>query len=376
MKVILFFIVALLGSYLPINSWAFDWDFEGRVRTGSSYIFDSPPNHKNFNSEAELRLGVLGNAWTREEWALDYELTAEAKQADGPSVQAGLRDKTDVDFFRAWLRFGNDQMKIRGGRQKILFGAGFIFRPLGFFDTRNITGVVPQTRGVDGVRATYFFDDTTSLQGWVVPGRLEDHLIAGLRWEGLIAGLETGAVVQYHPQTNLPDLPQFPQELVQLGYHIKGEHNVAYWNEGRLDIEQNKNGDPLRFDTVLGADYTFDIGEGLHFLVEYFLSMRQDRFTRTLPKEEPTIQQIGFLFDMPYGIDIVWQVFGLYDTDDGSFQIIPQIEYSVTDGVFLYLRGRWGGSVQTGEKNGRLFSKTPFFNGTESLIGLTLIAYF
>jgi len=161
-----------------------------------------------------------------------------------------------------------------------------------------------------------------------------------------------------------------------LGYHIKGEKNIAYWNESRLDIEQKGGSDPLRFDTVLGADYTFDIGEGLHFLVEYFLSKRQKRFSIVSPKEEQTLQQMGFLFDMPYGIDIVWQVFGLYDIGDGSFQIIPQIEYSVTDQVFLYLQGRWGGSVATGEKNGRLFSKTPVFNGTESLLGLTLVAYF
>jgi len=376
MPVIRFFVVTLLFSFSSINSWAFDWDFEGRVRTGSSIIFDSPPNHKDFDSEAELRLGVLGNAWTEEDLSLDYELTADAKLADGPSVQSGLRDETDVDFFRAWLRFGNDRLKVRGGRQKILFGAGFIFRPLGFFDTRQITGVVPQTRGVDGVRATYFIDDTTSLQGWVVPGRLEDHLISGLRWEGLIAGLETGVVAQYHPKTDLKDLPQFSQELIQLGYHVKGEFGIAYWNEGRLDIEQNIDGAPLRFDAVLGADYTFEIGEGLHFLMEYFLSTRQDGFTRTFPKEEPTIQQIGFLFDMPYGIDIVWQVFGLYDIDDRSFQIIPQIEYSVTDAVFLYLQGRWGGSARTGGKNGRLFSNTAVFNGTESLIGLTLVGYF
>ena len=44
---------------------------------------------------------------------------------------------------------------------------------------------------------------------------------------------------------------------------------------------------------------------------------------------------MGFLFDMPYGIDIVWQVFGLYDIGDESFQIVPQIEYSVTDQVFF-----------------------------------------
>ena len=195
-----------------------------------------------------------------------------------PACRLGCGIKRRRIFFRAWLRLGNEKMKIRGGRQKILFGAGAIFRPLGFFDTRDVTGVVPETRGVDGVRATYFFDETTSLQGWAVPGRLEDNVIAGVRWEGLIAGQEVGAVVQYHPETELKDLPQFAQELVQLGYHIKGEKNIAYWNESRLDFEQKNGSDPLRFDTVLGADYTFDIGEGLHFLVEYFLTKREKRF--------------------------------------------------------------------------------------------------
>ncbi len=375
MMVIRFFLSIFLVTAICQTSWAFDWDFEGRVKTGSSYIFDSPPNHKDFDSEAELRLGVLGNAWTKDDWTLDYELSADAKLADGPSVQSGLRRESDVDFFRAWLRLGNDRMKIRGGRQKILFGSGFVFRPLGLFDTRDVTGVVPETRGVDSVRATYFFDETTLVEGWAVPGKLDNHVIAGGRWEALVAGLETGAVIQYHPKTDLDDLAQFSQELVQLGYHVKGEYNIAYWSESRLDIEQ-KNGSPLRFDTVLGADYTFNIGEGLHFLVEYFLSTRGRNFTFVDPRQQGTFQQLGVLFDMPYGIDIVWQVFGLYDLEDGSFQIIPQIEYSITSQVFLYLQGRFGGSAERGEKNGRLFSKTSVFNGTESLIGLTLVGYF
>jgi len=373
--VIRFFLSIFLISTFSQTAWAFDWDFEGRVKAGSSYIFDSPPNHKDFDSEVELRLGVLGNAWAKDDWKLDYELSADARQADGPSVQSGLRRETDVDFFRAWLRLGNERMKVRGGRQKILFGSGFIFRPLGLYDTRDVTGVVPETRGVDSVRATYFFDETTLMEGWVVPGRLDDHVIAGGRWEALAAGLETGAVIQYHPRTDLDELAQFAQELVQLGYHFKGEYNIAYWNESRLDIEQ-KEGHPLRFDTVLGADYTFDIGEGLHFLVEYFLSARESNFTFVDPREQGTFQQVGVLFDMPYGIDIVGQVFGLYDIEDGSFQIIPQIEYSITSQVFLYLQGRLGNSIERGEKKGRLFSETPVFNGTESLIGLTLVGYF
>ncbi len=358
------------------ESLAFDWAFEGRVKAGSSYIIDSPPNHKDFDSEAELRLGVLGNAWSNERYSLDYELSGDAKFADGPSVQSGLRRSTDIDFFRAWLRFGTDKAKVRGGRQKILFGAGAIFRPLGFFDTRDVTGVVPETRGVDGLRADYFFDDTTSIQGWAVPGKLEENVITGLRWEGLLADVETGFVVQYHPSTDLEDLPDFGQELVQLGYHFKGEKNIAYWNESRFDVELKQGRDAVRFDTVLGADYTFNVGDGLHVLLEYFFSTREKGFTPRDPTLNRTLHQLGLLFDQPVGIDIVWQVFTLYDLRDGTFQIAPQIEYAITNELFLYLDGRWGGRTRSGEKFGSLFRETEVFNGSESRIGLTLVAYF
>ena len=97
----------------------------------------SPTFYKDFDSELELRLGVLGNVIEKDGWVLDYELSADAKQADGPSVQSGLRRETEVDFFRAWLRLDNGKFKIRGGRQKILFGSGTIYRPLGLFDTQS-----------------------------------------------------------------------------------------------------------------------------------------------------------------------------------------------------------------------------------------------
>lgn len=355
--------------------WAFDASFEGRVKAGSQFVFESPSFHKDFDSEAELRLGLLGNFIETKGWVLDYELSADAKQADGPSVQSRFRRETDVDFFRAWLRLDNGNFKIRGGRQKIIFGSGTIYRPLGFFDTRNVTGVVPETRGVDSVRVTSFQSETALLEGWVVPAKKGSALILGMRGEMLLGDIEAGAVVQYHPESELDDLPSFNQEMVQVGYHIKGEKEFGFWNESRLDVEM-KPSSPIRFDTVLGVDYTFNVGEGLHVLVEYFLTTRQKDFTLLDAKGQRTFQQIGISFDQPVGIDIRWQLFGLYDLRDESFQWVPQIEYVLTDTLFLYAHGRVGGTLKTGKKDGRLFRKTDVFNGTESFIGLTLVNYF
>ena len=356
-------------------AWALDASVEGRFKAGSQYVFESPDFHKDFDSELELRLGLLGKLIKKEGWVLDYELSADAKQADGPSVQSRLRRETDIDFFRAWLRLDNGSFKIRGGRQKILFGSGTIYRPLGLFDTRDVTGVVPETRGVDGVRITQFPSETTLVEGWVVPAKKDSALIVGMRGEMLVEGVEAGAVFQYHPESDLEDLPGFDQEMVQMGYHIKGEKEFGFWNESRLDMEIQPSS-PVRFDTVFGTDYTFNVGEGLHVLVEYFFTTRQKDFTLLDAKGQRTFQQIGLSFDQPIGIDIKWQLFGLYDLRDKSFQWVPQIEYALTDTLFLYAHGRVGGTVKTGKKDGRLFRKTDVFNGTESFVGLTLVNYF
>ncbi len=369
------FLASFLLTSLHSSLWAFEADFEGRFKAGSQFVIDSPAFHKDFDSELELRLGFLGNVLEKDGWILDFELSADAKQVDGPSEQVGLRQETDVDFFRAWFRLDNGKVKIRGGRQKILFGSGSIFRPLGLFDTRDVTGVVPETRGIDGIRVTQFQSPTALLEGWIVPAKKNNAMIFGVRGEWLLEDIEAGVVMQYHPKSDLEGLPGFNQEMVQLGYHLKGEKELGFWNESRLDIEM-KPSSPIQFDTVFGVDYTFDIGEGLHVLAEYFFTTRTRDFSLSDFKGQRTYQQIGVSLDQPVGIDIKWQLFSLYDLRDESFQFVPQIEYALTDTLFLYAHGRVGGILKSGIKNGRLFRETDEFNGTESLLGLTLVNYF
>ena len=368
-----FCLMMVLYFSFPHFVEGFDSSFEGRAVLGSSYVFDTPSDLNDFDSEAEIRIGVLGNVWANEDWEFDYELSADAKQAKGPSVQSHLRQETDIDFFRAWLRLDNGEFKLRGGRQKILFGAGAIYRPLGFFDTRNVTGVFPQTRGVDGFRSTWFLSSSSFLESWLVPAKKNDAIIFGIRGEALIEDIEVGLVTQYHPRSDLKDLTDFNQEMFQFGYHLKGEKEFGFWNESRLDIEMQSS---IRFDTVIGTDYTFDLGEGMHVLLEYFFTTRQNKFTLTDTKGQRTIQQIGFSFDQPVGIDIRWQIFSLFDLRDKSFQLIPQIEYSINESLFLYFHARAGGNIKTGKKDGRLSRRTGSFSGTESTVGLTLVSFF
>ena len=373
----IFRIVILIFLFIiPTPIFAFDIHFEGRLKVGSEFVFDPPAGFAQFSNDAEARIGILGNVLQGSDWAVDYELTGNFLHFGGPLVQVGLQEDFNADFFRAWLRLEKGDFKIRAGRQKILFGAGAIFRPLGFFDTRNVAGILPETRGVDGVRATWFPSATSLFEGWVVPAQSGNRLISGFRGEMVIGGVEAGVVAQYHPITDIPSLPDHDQEIFQFGYHIKGEYEASYWNESRLDIERQGGDSFIRFQSVLGVDYTFDIGQGLHALIEYSVTTQETGFRLKDEKGDRTVQFLGALLSQPIGIDIVWQIFAFYDLQDGSYQIVPQVEYSLSDQVFIYLRAKVGGSINGNDQTGRLFRKLPVFTGTESTFGAAIVAYF
>lgn len=367
----------LLIISLPVDSLAFDYRFEGRTRLGGFLTFEAPEGFSHTDQEAELRLGVVGAAVEGEDWVLDYEVIGDIRHEGGALEEAGLGEMIDANFFRAWARYDRGNFKLRGGRQQILFGAGMLFRPLGFFDTRIISGVIPQTNGVDGVRATWFPNSQSLIEGWLVPSGIDSRIISGMRGETQWGILEVGAAAQYKPVSDLDFLSSFNLELAQFGFHLKGEKVVGFWNETRMDVEQGGRGSPVRVQSVFGIDYTFNVGDGLHALLEYSLLAEEDGFTRTdLIQGDTTLHQLGFQLDQPVGISTVWRTFLFFDLVDRSFQFVPQIEFSLTQSTYLYLQGQFGGNIEGDSRTGRLFRRAPVPNGTESKIGLTLITFF
>lgn len=374
----LLYLAGLLLVWVPTNLWAFDWHYEGRFRTGFQMLFDPPPaDLSRLDYEVEFRNGLIGTLYEKNDHIFDYEVVLDLVYTGGLREEIGLAEEYDAELFRGWIRYEKDNFKARVGRQQILFGAGTLFRPLGFFDTRNVAGIIPLTRGVDGLRSTYFLDSTSSVQGWVVPAQIDSRAIVGLRGEANFGPIEAGAVFQYKPKTDITFLNSFNLELVQTGFHLQGENVVGYWNESRLDIQLDQPGNPLRFDTVFGVDYTFNLGQGLHVLLEYFFRTQEPGFTNIDIKQDRTIHTMGLQLDQPVGIDIVWRAFFFIDLDDRSFQFAPQIEYNVWEQVYLYAQAQIGGSVDGNDLTGRLFRTSPAsVTFTESRAGLTLIAFF
>ncbi len=357
---------------------AFDYNFDGRLRADARWISGSPSDTDDYDAATEVRLGGYGNFVQKPAWSLDYEILIDNRNAWGATEQVGFVEDWDVDFFRAWTRLssGSGDFELRAGRQQILFGAGALFRPLGFYDNRVISSVFPLTVGVDSFRLTWHSSETTTLQSWLVPAKSETRMIVGGRWEGLIGELETGVAFQYKPVSDLRFLSDFNKELTQFGYHIKGEYEVGFWNETRFDAESDSGETQFRLNSVFGTDYTFDVGQGLHVLFEYFISSAEKGFSVVDPKGDQTIHQFGLQMDQPIGIATVWRMFAFYDALDGSFQLAPQVEYALTDQVYLYLQGNVGGSVKEKNALGRLFRDSSVFTGTESSAGFSMIVFY
>ena len=62
----------ILLCFFPSPIFAFDINFEGRLKVGSDFVFNSPSGFAEFSNDAEARLGVLGNVLQGNDWAVDY----------------------------------------------------------------------------------------------------------------------------------------------------------------------------------------------------------------------------------------------------------------------------------------------------------------
>lgn len=196
-----------------------------------------------------------------------------------------------VKPYRLWARYSGRQFEVRGGLQKINFGSAMMLRPLMWFDQIDPRDPLQLTEGVWGLLGRYYLLNNANLWTWILYGN------EGLRaWDtgNLASGSpELGGRIQW---------PVLRGEVAFTGHFRKvdgaslyypldphatsGELNEQRWAlDGRWDvvvglwfeaawIHKCAGPDLLRNHQMLtvGADYTFGIGNGLHVIVEHFVT--------------------------------------------------------------------------------------------------------
>jgi hypothetical protein len=197
-----------------------------------------------------------------------------------------------VKPYRAWLRLGSNTFEARIGLQKISFGSATLFRPLMWFDRMDPRDPLQLTAGVYGLLVRYYFLDNANIwlwglcgnnetKGWELAPTRTNRAEYGGRAQTPLGEGELG-LSYHHRQADVSQLAQtLPARAAstdvapedRLGLDGKWDLGIGVWFEAVLYHQQTDlPGVKYQRQWTVGSDYTFDVGNGMTVLTEYFRS--------------------------------------------------------------------------------------------------------
>jgi hypothetical protein len=199
-----------------------------------------------------------------------------------------------VKPYRVIMRISTSRFELRAGLQKINFGPATLFRPLMWFDRVDPRDPLQLTDGVYALLGRYYFPDNTNIwlwglygndeiKGWEFVPTSKKSLEYGGRVQTPLASGEFGA--SYHRrQVNLNKLTGFPNVVKENGvpedrFALDGKWDIGIgaWFEAVLTHTHTAfSAMQYHRQWTVGADYTFNIGNGLTALAEFFRSENPD----------------------------------------------------------------------------------------------------
>ncbi len=347
-------ILALLVSNLSEVA-AQSWSVEGQA---SGWLASNPEKSPlsqvglryipQFRVEGELMAGLQ----TDVELALNAYAAANLAKDHSPQYDATMK------LYRGWLRVSSRTFEVRVGLQKLSFGSATMLRPLMWFDALDPRDPLQMTDGVYGVLLRYYFLNNSNIWFWALYGNDERkgwELTPTEKKTAEFGGriqtpLGNGEVaVSYHHRK--ADLTRLMTSTVLSTNHSVPENRFALdgkWDIGpgiwfeAVVVHQQTDLADLRYQRqwTLGADYRFDVGNGLTALAEYLRSETSDRLFGQA-------NGIGFsALSLNYPLGLVDRLSGIlyYDwTNDQWYRLVMwQRTY---DDWTLYLQGFWNPEI-------------------------------
>jgi hypothetical protein len=261
------------------------------------------------------------------------------------------REKTEttLEFYRFWGRFSGPFWDLRGGLQKIAFGPAQLFRPLMWFDELDPADPLGLTRGVRGMRGRLFFANNTNIWGWALyrndrlKGReiysTEDHTLEyggrlqfpvsqgewGISWHSRIPEYST-MKTETRTAVNTGD----NQRETRLGFDAQWDLLAGIWFES---VVIHAPGAPVFswiHDYVVGVDYTFPLGNGLHVLSEFGMNALFDKDLNSLENSK----MAGLMVNYPLDFFTALSGFFMWFPDRDLMSLVGSFEY--TSGNITY----------------------------------------
>jgi len=224
----------------------------------------------------------------KKKYTLDAEFSANIYASGLSHSFNDVETEGRIKPYRMWLRFSIPQFEARLGLQKINFGSATLLRPLMWFDRMDPRDPLQLTDGVYGFLVRYYFLNNTNVWLWGLYGNSKTK-----GWEMIPSDdrtMEYGGRIQWplftgemaftvhHRRMNLEKgiLEHIPlgkgtAPENRFGVDGKWDVGVGVWFEGTL-IQQDAEAIPFPYirSVNIGADYTFGLRNGLHFLAEHF----------------------------------------------------------------------------------------------------------
>lgn len=273
----LFPITTLFGQSLSYNGQLSAWNnfYDTGLKNsqlGFRYIPDLKASQSlgdNNSADAEISLNMYTDA--------EY------------NSMKSVKNNARVKPYRAFVRYSDSQFETRLGLQKINFGSAVLLRPLMWFDRVDPRDPLGITDGVYGLLDRYYFSNNANLWMWALYGN------------DTTKGLEQVKTKSGNPELGGRFQFPFPKSEVAASFHTRkidqndwekihkdklasGREN-RYALDGKFDFGIGLTFEGMVQQTIInethttwdklltiGADYTFNIGNGLDVLGEHLFS--------------------------------------------------------------------------------------------------------
>jgi hypothetical protein len=295
----------------------------------------------------------LNSAFTlQNDKKIDFEISANINGNAGLNPFDSLRASGQIKPYRAWVRYSSQQFELRAGLQKLNFGSASLLRPLMWFDQIDPRDPLKLTAGVWGLLGRYYFLNNANIwlwglygntkpRGWEPVGTNSRYPEAGGRIQIPVPTGEAAITYNYRI-ADTRDLnaaiPEFSRvHENKLGFDIKLDMVVGLWFEGSWT---NKNRDLGLFTNQeilnLGADYTFNTGNGLYVIFEQLLASYDKKpfnFQNTTTFS---------LLSVSYPVSIFDNITGIVYFDWNSKKSYNFLNWQKQfDNITLYFMGYW-----------------------------------
>ncbi len=294
--------------------------FQAGVRYLPQFLFNESLSKSKYHLSGELSLDGYGSY---------------TSQTGGTSNFDG-----SLKLYRSWLSFSGERYEIRAGLQKINFGSANILRPLMWFDRVDPRDPLHLTAGVAGVLGRYYFKNNANIWLWTLLGNDQTkgwETIPSDKWRPEFGGrlqlpVPKGEIAfTYHNREarfpadstlNVTGPPTFTENRV--GFDSKIDLGVGLWIEGT--ISQRSHPDIPDYDKALtlGADYTFDIGEGLNVMAEnMFISSSESLF-----ETDNNVTLTGLSLTLPLSVITRANVIIFYDWKNNGWYNFANLSFT------------------------------------------------